>query len=199
MNYSEAQKFCVFCQRASQRQKKENRKMKKLDTLKKALETLETAETIAMLKAIANNEAVNDFVSFEKRDALALLQYAELAKALQNKKYSLVLDINYAKSRAKAIDLTRFTLIDTHNERALHLYQHTNTFDICFSADTDTRAKIEAIESLNKKIDTRKADTSVYKSVHFDELFDACKFVLMLLESTLEQVTEFVEKQNKDE
>jgi iron only hydrogenase large subunit-like protein len=173
--------------------------MKKLETLKKELERIAENDFIAKLKAIAENESVNDFESFEKREALALLQYAELAKALQNKKYTLVLDMNYVKCRAKEINFYRYSLLDTHNKRALHLYQHTNTFDICFSADKDTRAKVEAIEALNKTITTQVADTTVFKKVHFDDMLDACKFALLLLESTLDNVKAYVEKQSDTE
>ena len=80
--------------------------MKKLDTLKKMLENTEAEALNKMLIAIAENEAVtNSIDALSKREQLALLQFAELEKALKNNKYTLVLDINYSQSRAKEINL----------------------------------------------------------------------------------------------
>lgn len=165
--------------------------MKKLETLvneitkaiDKKTKIVIDDEMTKKLKAIAENEAVSNLESLVYREALALLQYVELQKALSNKKYTLILDMNYEKCRAKEINFFRYSLLDTHRERTLHIYQHTNTFDICFSADKNTRAKIEAIADRDSRLDTKQADTSVYKKVHFDEMLTICKYIIALLES----------------
>ena len=187
---------------------KEN-KMKKLDTLKKTIATTKDneqkqRELLTLAKAIAQNEAIDDMKSLSNNDLLALLQFAELEKALKVKdKYELVLDINYSDYRSTQIKVTQMSLLNNKQKRALHLYQHKDTFDICFSCSESVRAKVEAIAELKKAIATQYraevAKTTVFKKVHFDELVNACKFALLILESTLDEITEFVAEQTKAE
>lgn len=179
--------------------------MKKLETLKKTLANTDAQTLDAMLKAIAQNEAVtlleNATNALKAREQLALLQFAELEKALKNAKYTLVLDVNFENCKAQEINLTRFSLIDAHNKRALHLYQHTDTFDICFSCSEAVRAKVEAVaeirDALAVQYRAKVARTTVLKQIQFDELVNACKFALLILENTLEDLQKFAEAEKQ--
>ena len=184
--------------------------MKKLETLKKALESTVDKKTKLVtdkaleekLREIANNEATDLFESFTRSDALALLQFAELEKALKVRdKYEFVLDINYADYKSTQIKLTQMSLLNNKQKRALHLYQHNDYFDICFSCSKATREKREAIEELIKTLYNYKFenDTTVLKHIHFDELVNACKFALIILESSIDELIEYAEKQTKAE
>ena len=140
--------------------------------------------------------------SFKKQEIISLMQFAELQKALKVKdKYELVLDINYADCKAKEINLTRMSLLNNKQKRALHLYNHTDTFDICFSCSKATREKINAIDEIREIIaldyKTVVSDTTVFKKVHFDELVNACKFALLILESSLDEMLDYTEKQKQ--
>ena len=174
--------------------------MKKLDTLKKTLATLEEEKLNALLKEIAKNESTDMFESFAKRDALALLQFAELEKALKVKdKYELVLDINYSEYRSTDIKLTQMSLLNNKQKRALHLYQHNDTFDICFSTSKVTKEKLIAIKEYIQSLYKLNLVNSVLQHIHFDELVTACKFALIILESSLEELIAYTEKQSKTE
>ena len=171
--------------------------MKKLETLKKEIAKLEAEKKLeSVLKEIAKNEAVEMFESFAKRDSLALLQFAELEKALKVKdKYELVLDINYSEYRSTAIVLTQMSLLNNKQKRALHLYQHNDTFDICFSTSKATKEKLEAIKEYIETLYKLNLRDSVLQHIHFDELVTACKFALIILESSIDELTAYAEKQ----
>lgn len=176
--------------------------MKKFDTLKKTLENAIADENkmfdlIKQAKAIASNEAVAQMKTLENNDIIALLQFAELQKALSNSKYNLLLDINYEKVKTDAITVQRYSLINTHNKRALHIYRKSNnTFDVSFASDKNTQEKMKFFEAINQEFTVKrkfKADKTTVKdtylySVAFDKMLDACKVALLMLESSLQDI-----------
>ena len=181
--------------------------MKKLDTLKKTVTTTEEAKMLEAVKQIAQNEAVNSMKALAMREILSLLEYNELQKALSNSKYNLLLDINFAKFKSEAINLFIYSLIDTHNKRALHIYQkNNNTFDISFSSDANTLEKLQYFNALSSDYilkhkytkDKRVKDTYL-SSIDFDKMLDACKFALLILESSIEELQAMTEAKAKTE
>jgi hypothetical protein len=163
--------------------------MKKLDTLKKALDTI-TNEAII---DIISNADFDDASMLTINDKLALIEFAELKKALDNKNYTLVLDINFDKFKSDDIIFSQCSLIDVHNKRALHLYRKTrSTYDISFSSDKNTLAKLQYFDAVNTDYDLKhkyKKDMSIkdtyLHNVTFDNVFNACKLALSILESEL--------------
>ena len=154
-------------------------------------------ELIAQAKAIADNEAIT---TLEKKEILSLLEFAELKKALDNKNYTLVLDINYENYKSTVIQVRTFTLADTHNERALHLYRQEahSVYAISFSSKQITKEKVELFKQFNddykiehkrrknKKTQEIEIKDTYFNNVSFDDVFNACKLALSILESDVE-------------
>jgi hypothetical protein len=179
--------------------------MKKLDTLKNELEKAladetKTLEIIAQVKQIANNEAVTNRKTLENNEILALLEFAELKKALDNKNYTLVLDINFENYKSEAIQVFTFTLADTHNDRALHLYRNEtkSNYAVSFSSKKMTLEKVELFKQnntdytvkhktrKNKKTNAIEIKDTYLNAVNFDNVFNACKTALAILETDIE-------------
>lgn len=175
--------------------------MKKLDTLKKTLANTEAEKMLEAVKQIANNEAVQMMKELDTRSIMSILEYAELQKALNNSKYQLLLDINYEKFKSDSINLFIYSLITTNNKRALHIYQkNNNTFDISFSSDKNTIEKLQYFNALTSDYTLKhkyKKDKSIkdsyLTSVDFDKMIDACKFALLILESSIEDLQSMTE------
>lgn len=167
--------------------------MKKYETLKKELEALKdeakAKELYKKLEDIAQNEAVK-VKALKEREAMYLLQYEQLAKALKNAKYNLVLDINYEAFRSDDIKLEISSLLDTANKRVLHLYSHNSYFDIVISSNKATKAKLEYVEALNEyfTIKQKKNYETTITKVSFDDMIKACDFAKLILETKLEDL-----------
>lgn len=180
--------------------------MKKLDTLEKIIAKAEAdtnalAKLVTEAKTLAESEALAELEALEKNEILAILEYAELKKALDNKNYTLLLDINFEKCKSEDINLNVFSLIDTHNKRAIHLYRKNNScFDLSLASDKNTLEKLQYFEALKTdytlkhkyKKDKTVKDTYLYK-VEFDKVFDACKLVLAILESNIADLQKVAE------
>ena len=168
--------------------------MKKLDTLKKTVANTDNEKMLEVIKQIANNEAVQMMKELDVRSMMSILEFAELQKALSNNKYDLLLDINFEKFKSDAINLYQYSLITNNNKRALHIYQkNNNTFDISFSSDKNTLEKLQHFNDLTTLYTLKhkyKKDKSIKDSylsqVAFDDMLNACKFALLILESSLE-------------
>lgn len=186
--------------------------MKKLKTLQDELKNADEQKMLEIIKQVkqtANNEAVND-LTLTNHEILALLEFAELKKALDNKRYTLVLDINFEDYRSETIQVFTFTLADTHNDRALHLYRNEtkSNYAISFSSKKITLEKVELFKQynteytvkqktrLNKKKNTLEVKDTYLYSVAFDNVFNACKTALSILESDVDTMKARVEAKN---
>lgn len=187
--------------------------MKKLETLKKLVAIAEADESkmlelVKQVKAIADNEAIEDMKTLEKNEILALLEFAELKKALDNKNYTLVLDINFSNYKSDKIQVFTFTLADTHNKRALHLYRNESksNYAVSFSSEKLTLEKVEIFKQshaeyeikhktrTNKKTQEIEVKDTYLNKVDFDSVFNACKNVLAILEADIETMKADAEK-----
>lgn len=159
--------------------------MKKLDTLKKALESITEAE----LNAIINNEAV-DTEALTEREKLSVLMFAELSKALNNKKHTLVLDCNYKDSKNAQNDVL---LVDYYRlavaNSMIQIYCKKNSFAICTSASKANREAFAVLENelqFITKYDskTHRAKTTQRINISYDDIVSIIKQVIAVLEST---------------
>lgn len=155
------------------------------------------AELFAELRKTFVNEAIQ-FDALKKSELMHLLQFIELEKALTNSKYTMHHDSNLEMSRATTVETRMFTLLDTHNKRALHIYSHDKTLDIVFSSDKTTKAKVAMIIEADYKSKeyalSSKKDTKVAK-VAFDDCFNACKYALLIIESSAEQIQAMIDRE----
>lgn len=170
--------------------------MKKLDTLKKMLDTIESAE----LANIINNADVDidALTDFEK---LSVLMYAEIAKAVNNKSYTLLLDCNFAdsKNRQNAILLVDYYRLAVNNSM-IQIYVKRNSFAICTSASKANREQFATLENdlhfvtkYDKK--TNRAKTTQRNNISYEDIVSVIKQVIAVLENTAQNKAE----QNKAE
>ena len=176
--------------------------MKKYDTLKKQI--TENADTLAKTLAdIASNDAII-IDTLTAKQKMHLLQFAELQKALKNAKYNLVLDCNFAHSKAQTAQTHIFSLIDTAQKRVLHIYSHDSTLDIVFASDKATLEKTLLADKLNSvftvkhKFDkAQRCKETKLASVAFDDMLTACKFALLLLETKLADLQAMIDSKTE--
>jgi hypothetical protein len=158
--------------------------MKKLETLKTALESI-TNEALASI--INNNDVEID--SLTQSERLAVLMYAELAKALKTKEHQLLLDCNYADSKnaQNGILLVDYYRLAAHGSM-IQIYAKKNSFAVCTSASKANRAQFAALEELQfvTKYDkkTGRAKTTQRNGISYEDLVSVVKSVLAVLEST---------------
>ena len=169
--------------------------MKKLDTLKKMLESI-TNEALA---EIINNADV-DIEALTESEKLSVLMYAELAKAINSKKHTLLLDCNYADSKNThnnilLVDYYRLAVANS----MIQIYARKNSFLICTSASKANREHFKLLESelhfitkYDKK--TQRAKTTQRSNISYDDIVSVIKSVIAVLESTAQQCKAELEK-----
>lgn len=159
--------------------------MKKLETLQKALESISNEE----LASIINNEEV-DIDTLTSFDKLSVLMFAELSKAINSKKHTLVLDCNYADSKntQNSIFLVDYYRLAVANSM-IQIYAKRNSFSICTSASKANREQFKTLESelhFITKYDskTQRAKTTQRTNISYDDIVGVVKQVIAVLEST---------------
>lgn len=165
--------------------------MKKLETLKKALETITDAE----LEKIINNADVeiDALTDFEK---LSVLMYNEIAKSINSKSHTLLLDCNFADSKNRQNNIL---LVDYYrlavNNSMIQIYVKRNSFAICTSASKANREQFALLESdlhfvtkYDKK--TQRAKTTQRNNIAYDDIVNVIKQVIAILESTAQNKAE---------
>lgn len=159
--------------------------MKKLDTLKKALESIDASA----LAEIVSNENV-DVETLSQTEKLAVLMYAEIAKAINSKKHTLLLDCNFADSKnaQKHLFLVDYYRLAVAN-CMIQIYVKKSSFAICTSASKANREQFKTLEEqlhFVTKYDskTQRAKTTQRVNIAYDEIVDVIKQVIAVLEST---------------
>lgn len=162
--------------------------MKKLDTLKKELENISNEE----LKSIINNDNV-EIDSLSEFEKLSVLMYRELSKAINNKKYNLLLDCNYANSKNEILLVDYYRLAVANS--MIQVYVRKNSFRICTSASKSNREKFSQLENelhfitkYDKK--TNRAKTTERININYDDIVNVIKQVIAILEDTTKQENE---------
>lgn len=172
--------------------------MKKLDTLKKMLDSVTADE----LKAIIQNDDV-EIKSLTEFEKLSVLMYNEIAKAVNNKSYTLLLDCNFADSKNVQNNIL---LVDYYrlavNNSMIQVYVKRNSFAICTSASKANREQFKTLENelhFNTKYDkkTQRAKTTQRNNISYDEIVSVIKQVIAVLETTA-QNKESKETENKE-
>lgn len=183
--------------------------MKKYNTLKeeitKAMQDENKKRELfeRLRKTFVNEELIFETMSDKK--LMHLLQYLELEKALnlKNSKYTLVHDSNFENCKAETAETNAFSYIDSVKQRALHIYSHDNTLDIVISSkqafvNKIDIAKLKSDYKINQKRDSKKKERfkeTKLSRVAFDDMINACKFALLILESTEEQLQAMLDEQ----
>lgn len=162
--------------------------MKKLDTLRNELATISN-DTLANI--ISNeNVDIDTLTEFEK---LAVLMYRELAKALNSKKHTLLLDCNYANSKNEVLKVDYYRLAVANS--MIQIYVRKNSFRICTSASKSNREQFALLESelhFKTKYDskTHRAKTTERINISYDDIVEVTKSVIAILENTTKAKTE---------
>lgn len=178
--------------------------MKKLETIIKNFDQMSKEDLLAEIIANENVDAEN----LTDREKFAVLLFAELAKAINKKDLSIVLDCNYAKSNkhnktekqiAKGqtpewlVDYFR-VISNTSGNSLIQVYCSCNPnngrvkFDCCTSAAKLNLMQFEAMEDelhfTPKRDKNGKAKTSVRTNIPYEEIADVIKSVCAVLAST---------------
>lgn len=149
--------------------------------------------TIAAAAAKTTTDALTTIIGCPDIDAenltankrLAVLAFAELAKATKTKDSHLILDCNYGQSKNHTsgnylVTYWRLVSNDTKNQSMVQVYAHPSakrgviTFSLCTSCAKMNREQFERVTDLqftvkyNKK--TGRAKTSERKGVSYEEL-----------------------------
>ena len=168
------------------------------DELKKALaDEQKKKEFFAELRKLYTNEAII-FNAMSENDLLKLLMCREIMKALTSKKYSLVHDSNFAKSRAKTVHYHIITMHDDAHKRVLHIYvDSAKSVSLTISSDKDTIEKSLIANQLERayKVILKKDS---YIRVAYDDVVNASKFALLVQESTIAQLKEMLEAEQSE-
>lgn len=156
--------------------------MKKYETIKTAAETV-TEETLAAI--IANPDVI--VKSLTPTQKLAVLMYAEIAKALKTKEHQLLMDCNYADSKNSGL-LVDYWRLAAHGSM-IQVYVKRNTFAVCTSASKANREQFTALENdlhFTTKYDkkTGRAKTTQRSGITYEELVPVIKSVIAILENT---------------
>lgn len=177
---------------------------KKLETLIKAFTNL--SETT--LNEIIHNENV-DVSTLSNREKFSALVFSELAKAMETRDHTLVLDCNYEKSGfvhktnaqlAKGqepeylVDYYRLITKSDSPKSLIQVYALVNPdtgkceFNLCTSCAKLTREQFLALQDELKfhllKAKNGRVKTSYRKEVGYDELVDVMKAVVGVLKNT---------------
>lgn len=159
--------------------------MKKLDTIKKMLDSVTADELNAIIQN--GDVEIDSLTEFEK---LSVLMYNEIAKAVNNKSYTLLLDCNFADSKNVQNNIL---LVDYYrlavNNSMIQVYVKRNSFAICTSASKANREQFKTLENdlhfvtkYDKK--TQRAKTTQRNNISYDEIVSVIKQVIAVLETT---------------
>jgi hypothetical protein len=182
--------------------------MKKYETIKNELtkalaEEQSKKELFADLKKTFTNEAII-CEAMTNSELMQLLVCKELMKALKNKKYRLIHDSDFSKSKAQTVKYHMISMIDDANNRVQHIYADSKMIAISFSSDIDVCYKVEVAKQLKNAYEVKhkyesKSEKTIadikdnYIKVHFDDVVNASKFALLILESKIEDLQAMLE------
>ena len=156
--------------------------MKKLDTLRTELASISNEA----LADIINNENV-DIDTLTEFEKLSVLMYRELAKALNSKKHTLLLDCNYSNSKNEVLKVDYYRLAVANS--MIQIYVRKNSFRICTSASKSNREQFKLLENelhFKTKYDskTHRAKTTERINISYDDIVNVTKSVIAILENT---------------
>ena len=156
--------------------------MKKLDTLKKMLENI---DNVTLAEIIDNDAIIID--ALKDSEKMSVLIFNELAKSLNNKKYSIVLNCNYKDSKKSTYDLTYYNIAIANRMIQVYYKNQKNTFDICTSCAKCYREQFDKLEELQFKLKrnnkTQQAKTTYRLAISYDEIVSVIKSLIAILEN----------------
>ena len=159
--------------------------MKKYETLKKTLETTEENTLLIMLSDIIKND---DIIAkaLTKNERMSVLVFNELQKALNNKKYSIIMNCNYSNSKKSAYDMTYYNIAISNRMIQIYYKAQKNAFDICTSCAKCYREQFDKLEELNFHIKydkNKRAKTTERKTISYDDITNVIKSLIAILEN----------------
>ena len=159
--------------------------MKKYETLAKMFKTLEeNALNEEVAKIINNNDIIVD--ALKNSEKMSVLVFNELQKALNNKRYTIVMNCNYANSKKDTYDMCYYNIAIANRMIQIYYKAQKNVFDICTSCAKCYREQFEKLEELQfaLKLDkNNRAKTTVRKSISYDEITSVIKSLIAILEN----------------
>lgn len=183
--------------------------MKSITTISKILSTITDDDLTAIVSC-----ADVDVPSLSEKEKMSVLVFNELAKALNNKSHTLVLDCNYPQSKMHLsekflVDYYRLVSTDTKNQSMVQFYVSANpgkqtcTFRLCTSVALKNREQFDAMHDdlkfdIKRNPKTGAFKTSERRGVDYAELVDVVKAVLDVLAAKPEPKTEEPETEEEE-
>ena len=159
---------------------RKNAKMKKYDTLKKTLENIDNDTLKAIIQ---NDDIIIDALS--KNEKMSVLVFNELQKALNNKKYQVIMNCNYANTKKSVYDMTYYNIAIQNRMIQIYYKAQKNAFDICTSCAKCYREQFEKLDELqfHIKLDkNNRAKTTERKTIAYDDIVSVIKSLIAILE-----------------
>jgi hypothetical protein len=159
--------------------------------------TLEEETLNAEVAKIVNNEDII-IKALKNNEKFSVLVFNELQKALNNKKYQIVMNCNYANSKKDSYDMTYYNIAIANRMIQIYFKAQKQVFDICTSCAKCYREQFNKLEELQfaLKLDkNQKAKTTVRKSIAYDDIVSVIKSLIAILENitTDEEIEEIEE------
>ena len=124
--------------------------------------------------------------SLKNSEKFSILVFNELQKSLNNKKYSIVMNCNYANSKKDVYDLTYYNIAIANRMIQIYFKAQKQFFDICTSCAKCYREQFDKLEELqfSLKLDkNNRAKTTVRKSITYDDIVSVIKSLIAILEN----------------
>ena len=159
--------------------------MKKIETIKK---TLANTEETAMLETLTNIINNSDIITkaLTQRERLSVLVFDELQKALNNKKYQIIMNCNYANSKKTSYDMTYYNIAISNRMIQIYYKANKDAFDICTSCAKCYREQFDKLEELQFHIKRDKNDnakTTERKTIAYNDIVSVIKSLIAILEN----------------
>lgn len=162
----------------------------------------------ADLKKTFTNKAII-CETMTQSELMQLIMCRELMKAMHTKKYTLVHDSNIENSKAQSVQYQICTYQDDAQKRVLHIYADSKNVSISFSAKDYINEKVMIAKQLKNAYHIQhkyksKAEKTIdnikdnYIKVHFDDVINASKFALFILENTIEDLQAMLDAENAE-
>jgi hypothetical protein len=159
--------------------------MKKLENLINEVRTTEENELLKKLSDIIKNDDII-VKTLDESERLSVLVFNELAKALNNKRYEVILDCNNANSKSSTYNILLYKIFFTNRTIQIYFKKRDKVFDICTSCAKCYREQFDALKELhfnlidNKK--THKVKTTERKHISYDDIVSVVKQLVAILE-----------------
>jgi len=158
--------------------------MKKVTELVKELSNENINDTLESI--IANDDIILN--SLTEKEKFAVLLFRELKKAIDNDKFEIVLDCNYARSKFSVLKVDYYRVIDKITQTSYvqvytRLSSNQANFRLCTSCKEIYIEQLQSLGFVVKRDKTGRAKTSEKLNISYDNIVKTIQDVLNVFTS----------------